>query len=778
MRRHSIFAGCLLLALMACTDATSSPRVFTVPDAPRYQLSQTGTLDGEIQALIVALFPGGLENASGTRWDNVKRQLPSNPQVAKSQLVALVQWVDQKIPQMDTPPNNETRTSAAARLSLYMALYVYSGPNTPVPSSFGTGSDAVVAVVTPNAPALVQTPLKHAAAKFDAGSVVQPTIVVVSQNTNFYQAKCSGPFTTKYCLYPLFYHYESFPHVRFEKSVHVAVCHVPAGSNYGPLPGVSHEQFVVVHDKPSDPANYTPGGYPVPDEGIEVLPRNPNSNPTQPIIACPGTTYPQVALVSAPQRDGAVGTMLAMAARMGNSALRAASGVLTPKSAYAIDNGEEHNTDIFSSFANADTAGRPDLRVSLSTSSVGAVNPGSPVTLSFTVTNVGTAPSPIVGAVIRLTPTGETPGTPLDLVASPALGFSGPLFPEGSHTYSAVVTIPTGLAGGTYSLGGVVTSSGGLPETGGTLGDNTQPVALTVQGLQSDLVTTISSSRPYAGQGEVVVATVTVSNVGAGGAPATTARLVLDATSDLSQPALLETTVVIPAIPAGGSSAAIAVPLTVPNIPQGVVNVRVYADQGNAAGESNESNNTASVPLTVGYPGVDGVVSVAEYAANTCVVITVNQPEGTPANGRLCYRNDATNLYVTLKLPHATDVTTASVGLDFHTIGSPTSVGDDAIVANRSVFTLFDDVRTACCAPQDISITGGRTNGAHAWGFREGGVIVEMVHPLNSGDVNDIALTAGQSIGVRVTIKWGSPLVTTVYPNEGYFTIPTTAPIL
>ena len=780
MRRSMFVVGALLVLASACGDSTAPPTVWTAPSAGRYQLTQAGTLDAEIRALIVAIFPNGLETAAASRWRGITEKVASNDLPnAQSKLTNLAQWILERGPQMDPPPNNESVSAASARLVLYMSLYVYNGPNTPVPANFGAGADAAVEVVTPGAPALLQTPLEHAAANFDAGSVNVPTIVIVTQNTNFFQQKCSGPFTTKYCQYPLFYHFQSFPQQKFQKLVHMAVCHVHTGNNYGPLPGVDHNGLVLAHDKPANASDYTPGGFPVPGENIEILPRNLTSDPTQPIVSCAGTTYPQVALFAVQRApEGVFAKALALAARTGNGVARLAARAMTPRAAYAIDNGEEHNTFLWSDFENVDTLGHPDIKVSGSALSAPSVLAGSAVTLTYTVGNGGTAPSPVVNTVIRLTPTGTTPGVPIDLVPSPALSWNGPLFPEETHVASAVVTIPGAIAGGTYTLGAVASTAGGVAEAAGTLGDNSQPLALAVQGLQPDLVTTVSASRAFAGAGEDVVVTYSVSNVGTAASPATTAKIVLDSTAGLSQPALLDSSANIPAIPAGGSTGPLSITLRIPSVPRRIDDIRVIADRTNAANESDEANNSSSVPLTIGYPGVDGIFSPGEWgdvAGVSCTAMEVRQPEGGGLIGQLCYKNDASNLYIALRFPRTSDVSAASLGIDFDKDGSGTlSSGDDAIVANRSVFSLFDDVRVAAGAPQDVSLTGGQTNGAHAWGFSGTHMVVETVHPLNSGDPHDIAITPGASIRIRVNVRLFTPLTDTNFPNAGYFQITTT----
>lgn len=482
MRRSMLIAGSLLALVSACGDSTAPPPVWTAPSASRYQLTEAGTLDSEIHALVEALFPTSLRSTAASHWESITKKVGSKDlPSAKSGLTILAQWVIENERHLDRPPNNESIAGASARLVLYMSLYVYSGPHTPVPTTFGTGADGTVGVVSPVSPALLQTPLKHAAANFEAGTVNDNTIVIVTQNTNFYQQKCSGPFTTKYCQYPQYYRFQVFPEQKFNKLVHMAVCHVATGGAYGPLPGVDHNHFVLAHDKPANASDYTPGGFPVPGENIEILPLNPTFDPTRPIISCAGTAYPQIALFTVPRApDGVLAHALALAARTGNAAARLVARAVTPRDAYAIDNGEEHNTFSWSTFENVDTLGHPDIQVSGSALSAPSVVAGGAVTLNYTVGNGGTAPSPVVNTLIRLTPTGTTPGAPINLLPSPAPVWNGPLFPEETFSASAVVTIPAAVAGGTYTLGAIARTAGGVAELAGTLRDNAQPVALRV----------------------------------------------------------------------------------------------------------------------------------------------------------------------------------------------------------------------------------------------------------------------------------------------------------
>jgi hypothetical protein len=485
MRRTALTLVASLLVLTSCTDSSTRPPSFFGPPSARYQLTTAGTLDSEIIALIQALFAPELEANVLSRWDLIKARLASGEVAgARGRLLDATTFIQSKQSVMNPPPNNESIATATARLVLYMSLYVYSGPTTPVPPQMGIGSDAATEIVKPNLPATIQTPLKHAAVGLDAGSVTQNTIIVVTQITTFYQSHCSGPFTSKFCQYPIYYEYHSFPHAKFEKPVRVAMCPVPPGGDYGVLPGVEDDDLVRAHDKPADPANYTPGGFPVPGEAIEILPINPNFDPTHPTIVCAGTTYPQVALFKVPRHpEGVLENALAFMARAGNNAATLVARALSPKSAYAIDSGVEHLAFDFSQFAIMDTTGRPDLKLSSTALSARDVSPGALLTVNYSLTNGGAAPSPNVVTTIRLTPTHLTPGGPIDLVPTSQAPSASQLFPLDSRTESVVVRIPERHPAGSYVVTVIIGTANGLPEKTATLTDNTQVRELMVRGL-------------------------------------------------------------------------------------------------------------------------------------------------------------------------------------------------------------------------------------------------------------------------------------------------------
>lgn len=669
MRRRLLLPllGLSLVTLSSCTDSTIPTRTFAAPTGTRYQLSASGTLGDEIDALIVALFPKGLETAAGTRWDGIRSKVASGDLVtAKAKLLDLVSWVRSKQAQMDAPPAGESRETAVARLVLYMSLYVYNGPTTLPPPTLGTGADAIVSVVSPDSQTTVQTPLKHAGARFDAATVSGNTIVVISQNTQYFAEHCGGPFATSFCQYPLFYHYQAFPQQKFLKPVHMAVCHIHTGDTYGPLAGVDHDALVLAHDKPASSANYTPGGYPVPGEGIELLPRNPAPDLAHPLIACTGAAYPSVALFEyAPTRHDKVGVALAAAARGVNRAIGALGAALTPRPAYAIDLGVETEAFFFSTFVNVDTSGHPDLATTSATVAPSA-GAGQSLTIAYTVANNGTAPAMVVAPSVQIVPTAVSyVPAPVTLPVTATTGGGGALYPLQSRSQTATVTLPASLAPGAYSISVSNAASGGEPELTSTTGDN-----------------------------------------------------------------------------------ALASPLQ----------ITALGRFGSAA--------------------VDGVWSPGEWDVATCSSLPVNLPGGGTAPGTLCWQNTTSDLFVSLRVATTTDISSASLAVELDSDASGSiSLGDDAIVVNRQV-GVFDDVYTTCpsspglCGLLDTSLPGGTINGTQGWGFDGSAIVVELSHPLNSGDTRDMALTAGQVIGARFEMRFinSSGLADTDHPTTSLFT--------
>jgi hypothetical protein len=465
----ALLAGSVcLLTSFACSDSTSIRS--KLPRNSQVIIVPTGTLDENI-IQILTLFPKGLETAATVRWGNVKAKYaagltdPAQMVVAKQMVFDLSDWVNKKAPNMDTPPNGETKVSASARAVLYMLMYVYNGPSTPVPS-YSPAADAIVGLVTPDAPATIVTPTGHAGVSLEAGSVAENTVVVISQNLTPFPDNCAGPLQTLLCQYPQFYNFEQFPHTKLLKGAKFSVCHV--NSEESPRhPLADHDRFRLAHAKPNNPADYTPGST-IRDqfgESIEILPLI-----TQTFVTCPPET---IIYASAGAANDGLFSRLARSLR----------NALTPKSAYAIDQGGGGVSFFFSPFNDVDPDGRPDRAVqSLAVAPVCGlleclVHPGTHLTVTYTIANLGTASTGdgVPGLIQLVQPAIE--GDPISFLIG---GFGvAQVVPGGSVSFNQDVVIPNDVSPGDYTI--KVTVAGGFfPEVPADLINNSASVPITV----------------------------------------------------------------------------------------------------------------------------------------------------------------------------------------------------------------------------------------------------------------------------------------------------------
>jgi hypothetical protein len=316
--------------------------------------------------------------------------------------------------------------------------------------------------VQPTATDTVVTPASQAGVVFPAGAVSVPTIVVVALTTAPYPANCSGPLDTRLCQYPQFYTFNVFPDVKLLKPAAVSVCHVDAGASRLPL--ADHDRFRVAHDRPSDPANYTPDGTVV--DGIEILPYVPVA-----ITNCHGnggTQYDpgQYGAGTAP-RGGTFGPLFDGAAHVARRLAAAVGRALTPRDAYAIDGVGGGLTSFFSTFAVVDPQSAPDLQTDTlyGPAMPAYIVPGDSLPFgNWAVRNVGTATATgvTVGVVIATDSALTTGATPLaSLTSLDSLDTAATLAPRSTLGGVAPrVQIPRTFAPGIYYVGVRATITG------------------------------------------------------------------------------------------------------------------------------------------------------------------------------------------------------------------------------------------------------------------------------------------------------------------------------
>jgi hypothetical protein len=463
--RYPVLVG--IFCLVAGTACSENPSDLKTLANHRASLVVTSalSLDGNIVQLI-ALFPTDLGARNEQRsqqgqnedlnpvatWTIIKQKYaaaaskPAKIAAVKKLLVRISDWVTKNAQEMNPPPGSETKTAAAARLVLYMNMYVYGGPGT-LPPSYLPDADVAVGVVTPNDAATIVTPTGHAGVQFRAGSVAENTVIVVTQNATLYRPECSGPLKTNFCQYPQFYTFDAFPDNGLILPAIVNVCHVRGEGTRSPL--VDHDRLRLAHPKPANPANYVTGGKVFDQNGdsIEVLPLV-----SQSFSTCVGSSYPIVGF-------GPAAVLSRLARSIGN--------ILTPNPVYAIDLGLGGLVKRFSPFNDVDTLGRPDLVVQTfalpgltPVEGDPSVRPGSHVAVSYTVRNIGKATARSVPARIELTTSGAEPIVQLlRTVTIPALP------PGSSETQSSIdAVVPWQTASRTYAVGLVLGADPGFPD--------------------------------------------------------------------------------------------------------------------------------------------------------------------------------------------------------------------------------------------------------------------------------------------------------------------------
>ncbi len=453
-RKFAVLAAVCAFGLVACDQTGSTTPIGESPIAASTPArSAQATLDAEIRSLVTSGFPKGHATSILAKWDQVLKSLAKDPKTTlkgkvvpgsggRTELTRTISFVGLKAAEV-TPPAGETKAHFVARLILDMSLYVYGGPSTPVPS-FSSTSDVAYKLVQPTSADTVVTPAKQAAVVFPVGSVVEPTIVVITPDTTYYPANCSGPLDTTLCQYPRFYHYNVFPDVKLNLPAKVQVCHVDAGANRLPL--ADHDRFRVAHEKPANPSNYSAGSTIV--DNVEVLAYT-VINVTD-CTAGGGTQYSAVLRPDASRYERAAFFAQGLARRVAS----AARTLLLPKDAYAIDIGGGGEADFFSMFGVVDPQSKADLAQSPSLATqfhptVGSITSGNPLPLAaWNITNLGSGTSGAFTSSIVV----ANDSLLTSVVSSTSLGGAASLVPQAVFTYGAQsITMPA--TPGTYFVG-------------------------------------------------------------------------------------------------------------------------------------------------------------------------------------------------------------------------------------------------------------------------------------------------------------------------------------
>jgi hypothetical protein len=444
--------------VLACDGTQPS---ISAPQNPSRTTGAVG-LGAEILSLMGG-FPKGESTSVNAKWDRVLRSLATEPKVTlkgklvpgsngRSELVNTVRYIQLKTNDA-TPPAGETKAHYAARLILDMSLYVYGLPNQLAPT-IDPVSDVAFKLVQPGTTDTVVTPAQQAAVVFPPGSVGEPTIVVITPDTAYYPANCSGPLDTHLCQYPKFYRFNVFPDVKLGVPAKVQVCHVDAGVNRLPL--ANHNRFRIAHEKPADLADKNAGSTIV--DNVEVL-----ALAVMNVTACDangGTQY-----LPPPILIGSANTPLSrftnVALGLANRAGAAARRLFVPQDAYAIDIGGGGFVDFFSTFGVVDPLSQADLAQSPLTTTrfhatVATALPGAAVPLAaWDVTNLGSGTSGAFSSQVIV----ANDSALTSVVSTTTLGGGAALVPGAKFSYASQnVAAPT--APGTYFVGTKVVYTG------------------------------------------------------------------------------------------------------------------------------------------------------------------------------------------------------------------------------------------------------------------------------------------------------------------------------
>jgi hypothetical protein len=158
-----------------------------------------------------------------------------------------------------------------------------------------------------------------------------------------------------------------------------------------------------------------------------------------------------------------------------------------------------------------------------------------------------------------------------------------------------------------------------------------------------------------------------------------------------------------------------------------------------------------------GTATVDGVFGATEWANAGCVAFQANIPEGGTVPAELCVMNDASDLFLSVRLTRDPDER-SEVTISFDKNGSGgLDSGDDRIFADQlgnGAFVRFgdqhlvDNTDDPTCLGAFCPRPDSQQDGAAAFGRSGGQGVFEVSHPLASGDAFDMSLSAGQTVDI------------------------------
>jgi subtilisin family serine protease len=266
-------------------------------------------------------------------------------------------------------------------------------------------------------------------------------------------------------------------------------------------------------------------------------------------------------------------------------------------------------------------------------------NTGSPIAVTATVANLGTAAAAATTLNFYLSSDAVIGTTDTLLAALPVPSLAG----GASTIISASPSIPATLPAGTYFIGAIADPNNAIIETneannsraGNTIVTSTAPV---------DLTMTAVSGPTTARDAQSITLTATVANLGKVSAPASTIRWYLSTDSVITTADTPLASVTTTAL-AAGASRIVSITTAVPaSVPAGTYRFGVIADPENLIAETNETNNARASTGTVAVSYSADLVMTAVAGPSSATTGTSVTFTGTVRNQGLGAINRSFNV--------------------------------------------------------------------------------------------------------------------------------------
>jgi len=356
-----------------------------------------------------------------------------------------------------------------------------------------------------------------------------------------------------------------------------------------------------------------------------------------------------------------------------------------------------------------------DLQIT-AVSGPAAAATGRPMTASFTVRNAGTAPAGPFRVSVFLAPGVEpTPGAGTELGGKDIAGLAA----GASLAGTVVAIVPADFVHGPASLSAVADPGNAIPELGGndSVTLNGRVAAKTINAVRPDLQIFRLTGPARAGRGGTIAVTTTVRNaaLSPGMAPPSSLKFYLS-TDGVLLDVELPPARAIPALGPGATSTLTTTLLIPATAPVGASFLIARADALDAVIESDESNNTAALPLEVGdfvdlaITAISGPATVKAGASMT-VSLTARNAGTVPAGP---FR---VTLYLAQPFPGAAAGDGAAVGFkEVAGLGAGASVGAGVVVTVPStlapgLYALSAVADTDNAIPELGAADGAAANG-------------------------------------------------------------------